>query len=55
MICHQYNALNSEGKLLKVIKIGQTNDRKIAVSKLKALYGDNACFVKLEYAGTWTL
>ena len=55
MICHKYNVLNSEGKLLKVIKIGQVNNRKIASDKLKALYGDNACFVKLEYAGTWTL
>lgn len=55
MICHQYNALNAEGTVLKVIKIGQNKDIKIASDKVKALYGDNACFVKLEYAGTWEL
>ena len=56
MTCHQYFAIGPDGTVLKVIKIGSINDIKIAYAKLKARFSEkNLCFVKLQYAGTWTL
>lgn len=55
MTCHKYHAINAEGKVLKVIKIGTRKDIAIASAKVKALYKDMACFVGLVYAGTWEL
>lgn len=55
MECHKYNVEDSNGKVLKVIKIGTTKDIKIAFAKMKAIYGDYTCFLGLRYSGTWTL
>ena len=50
MNMHKWNCLNGEGLILKSIYTGK-NDISIASNKVKARFGDNACFVKLEYVG----
>jgi hypothetical protein len=52
MKLHEWNVTNSEGTFLKRI-VTATKDRKIAQAKVKALYGENACFVRLSYKGTF--
>lgn len=47
---HSWDCLNSDGMLLKKIFTGSM-DRQIASRKVKARFGDNACFVELKYAG----
>ena len=48
MMMHQWRAENGEGALLKNIYTG-SKSIEIASAKIKARFGDNACFVKLVY------
>ena len=50
MMMHEWEAQNSEGQVIKKIHTG-AKSMKIASDKVKARFGENACFVKLVYVG----